>query len=177
MGSRVRVPYAPPKQLQFKRLELFFCLYSSCPTVGQSAQNTYIPKAAHWPAGKRTLKHPQRRLHKRSAFFVRIFGVVLKRVFRGKKISGLLFKISGSDFEIRATNFFFAPMWDKCIENQFSNFPPGNSRFCGQVSTGLDAIKAVYLQRRRNYFMDSSPRPYSFRNERSLYAATYALSI
>ena len=110
-------------------------------------------------------------------FFVRVFGVVLKRVFRGKKISGLLFKISGSDFEIRATNFFFAPMWNKRTENQFSIFPPGNSLFCGQVSTGLDAIKAVYLQRRRNYFMAFSPRPYSFRNERSLYAATYALSI
>ena len=119
----------------------------------------------------------QRRLHKRRAFFVRVFGVVLKRVFRGQKISGLLFKISGSDFEIRATNFFFAPMWNKRTENQFSIFPPGNSRFCGQVSTGLDAIKAVYPQRRRNYFMAFSPRPYSFRNERSLYAATYALSI
>ena len=68
-------------------------------------------------------------------------------------------------------------MWDKRTENQFPIFPPENARFCGQVSTGLDAIKAAYLQRRRNYFMDSSPRPYSFRNERSLYAATYALSI
>ena len=68
-------------------------------------------------------------------------------------------------------------MWDKRTENQFSIFPPENARFCGQVSTGLDAIKAVYPQRRRNYFMAFSPRPYSFRNERSLYAATYALSI
>ena len=31
------------------------------------------------------------------------------RVSGGRKISGLLFKISGSDFEIRATNFLFAP--------------------------------------------------------------------
>ena len=59
-------------------------------------------------------------------------------------------------------------MWDKRTENQFSIFPPENARFCGQVSTGLDAIKAVYLQRRRNYFMAFSPWPYSLRNERSL---------
>ena len=119
----------------------------------------------------------QRRLHKRRAFFVRVFRDVLKRVFRGQKICALYFKICLTYFELCQTYFFFAPMWDKCTENQFSNFPPENARFCGQVSTGLDAIKAVYLQRRRNYFMDSSPRPYSFRNERSLYAATYALSI
>ena len=133
MGSRVRVPYAPPKQFQFKRLELFFCLYSSCPTVGQSAQNTYIPKAAHWPAGKRTLKHPQRITQKRRAFFVRVFREVLKRVFRWQKISGLLFKISGSDFKIRATNFLFAHMLDKCTENQFSIFAFKNARFTTPV--------------------------------------------
>ena len=51
------------------------------------------------------------------------------RVFTGQKISGLLFKISGSDFEIRATNFFFAPMWGKRIENQFSFFRPQECRF------------------------------------------------
>ena len=44
------------------------------------------------------------------------------RVFKGQKISGLLFKISGSDFKIRATNFFFAPMRGKRSENQFSIF-------------------------------------------------------
>ena len=38
------------------------------------------------------------------------------------KICALDFKISGSDFEIRATNFFFAPMWVKHAENQFSLF-------------------------------------------------------
>ena len=129
MGSRVRVPYAPPKQFQFKRLELFFCLYSSCPTVGQSAQNTYIPKAAHWPAGKRTLKRPQRITQKRRAFFVRVFRDVLKRVFRGQKICALYFKICLTYFELCQTYFFFAPMWDKRTENQFSIFPPEKRQF------------------------------------------------
>ena len=53
---------------------------------------------------------------------VRIFQAVFKRVFRGQKNSGLLFEISGSDFKIRATNFFFAPMWGERAENQFSFF-------------------------------------------------------
>lgn len=33
-------------------------------------------------------------------FFVRVFGVVLKRVFRGKKNSGLLFKITLIYFDV-----------------------------------------------------------------------------
>ena len=45
------------------------------------------------------------------AVFVRIFSTIFSLVFMGQKISGLLFKISGSDFEIRTTNFFFSPMW------------------------------------------------------------------
>ena len=57
------------------------------------------------------------------------------RVFKGQKISGLLFKISGSDFKIRATNFFLAPMRGKRTENQFSLFRPETDifplRFCG----------------------------------------------
>ncbi len=47
----------------------------------------------------------------RMAVFVRIFSTIFSLVFMGQKISGLLFKISGSDFEIRTTNFFFSPMW------------------------------------------------------------------
>ncbi len=54
--------------------------------------------------------------------FICVFAPVFKRVFTGQKISGLLFKISGSDFKIRATNFFFAPMRVKSTENQFSFF-------------------------------------------------------
>ena len=54
--------------------------------------------------------------------YVCIFRAFRKRVFRGRKISGLLFKISGSDFKIRATNFFFAPMQVKIAENQFLIF-------------------------------------------------------
>ena len=65
----------------------------------------------------------------RMAVFVRIFSTIFSLVFMGQKISGLLFKISGSDFEIRATNFFFAPMWGKRIENQFSFFRPQECRF------------------------------------------------
>ena len=78
-------------------------------------------------------QHPQRITQKRSAFFVRVFREVLKRVFRGQKISGLLFKISGSDFKIRATNFLFAHMLDKCTENQFSIFAFKNARFTTPV--------------------------------------------
>ena len=54
--------------------------------------------------------------------YVCIFRAFRKRVSGRWKISGLLFKISGSDFEIRATNFFFAPMQVKIAENQFSIF-------------------------------------------------------
>ena len=64
-----------------------------------------------------------------SAFFAPVSG----RVFRGQKINGLLFKISGSDFKIRATNFFFSPMWGKRSENQFSIFRTLNARFGAQV--------------------------------------------
>ena len=41
------------------------------------------------------------------------------------------FKISGSDFEIRATNFFIAPRWVKHAENQFSLF--GTKNVCFEV--------------------------------------------
>ena len=75
-------------------------------TSGTEMKNTM-------PAGRRI----------RESENVRIFQAVFKRVFREQKISGLLFKISGSDFKIRATNFFFAPMWGKRAENQFSFFP------------------------------------------------------
>ena len=62
-------------------------------------------------------------------FFVCVFRVFFERVFRGRKINGLLFKISGSDFKIRATNFFFAPMRGLRSENQFSIFGHGKRRF------------------------------------------------
>ena len=51
-----------------------------------------------------------------------IFASVFERVFREQKICALYFKISGSDFKIRATNFFIAPRWVKHAENQFSLF-------------------------------------------------------
>ena len=51
----------------------------------------------------------------------------------GQKISGLLFKISGSDFEIRATNFFIAPGRGKRAENQFSFFGRGKRCFQAPV--------------------------------------------
>ena len=126
-------PVRTAKTVSIQKIGVVFCLYSSFPTVGQSAQNTYIPKAAHWPAGKRTLKRPQRRLHKRRAFFVRVFRDVLKRVFRGQKICALYFKICLTYFELCQTYFFFAPMWDKCTENQFSIFAFKNARFMTPV--------------------------------------------
>ena len=64
------------------------------------------------------------RLIKTHSVFVRTKRRSFRAVFRGAEISGLNFKISGSDFEIRATNFFLAPMWCLRVENQFSIFSP-----------------------------------------------------
>ena len=60
-------------------------------------------------------------------------------VFRGAEISGLNFKINGSDFKIRATNFFLTPMWCLRVENQFSILATKKCRFsvpvlCGSLS-------------------------------------------
>jgi hypothetical protein len=41
----------------------------------------------------------------------------------------LLFKINGSDFEIRAINFFLAPTWVKSNEKEFSIFPASKCLF------------------------------------------------
>ena len=62
-------------------------------------------------------------------YFVCISGALFGRVFRGQKISGLLFKISGSDFKIRATNFFLSPTRVKSAENQFSFFRVSGNAF------------------------------------------------
>ena len=70
---------------------------------------------------------------KHASEFICVFVPVFKRVFTGQKISGLLFKISGSDFKIRATNFFLAPMRGLCTENQFSLFSLRNRHFPVQV--------------------------------------------
>ena len=90
--------------------------------------------------------------------FVRIFGASRQtilcpqsrwspapagRVFREQKISGLLFKISGSDFEIRATNFFLSPMWGKRYENQFPISAPKTPVFADGFSNDSDAINRV----------------------------------
>ena len=61
------------------------------------------------------------------------------RVFRGAEISGLNFKIIGSDFKIRANNFFLTPMWCLRVENQFSILATKKCRFsvpvlCGSLS-------------------------------------------
>ena len=53
-----------------------------------------------------------------SAFFAPVFG----RVFREQKICLRYFKIGQTYFEICALYFFFAPMWGKHTENQFSIF-------------------------------------------------------
>ena len=50
-------------------------------------------------------------------------------VFREQKNCGLLFKLYGSDIEIQATNFFFAPTWVKSTEKEFSIFPASKCRF------------------------------------------------
>ena len=71
------------------------------------------------------------------------------RVFKGQKISGLLFKISGSDFEIRATNFFLAPMWGKRAENQFSLFGHKNARFSTPVFMVPRGLYGTKMWRRK----------------------------
>ena len=65
--------------------------------------------------------------------FVRIFGACFNVVFRGQKICLRYFKIGQTYFEICALYFFFAPMWGKHTENQFSIFRTENDRFCGRV--------------------------------------------
>ena len=54
--------------------------------------------------------------------FVRIFRACFNAVFRGQKICLRYFKIGQTYFEICALYFFFAPMWAKTAENQFSLF-------------------------------------------------------
>ena len=133
-------PVRTAKTVSIQKIGAVFCLYSSFPTVGQSAQNTYIPKAAHWPAGKRTLKHPQRITQKRSAFFVRVFREVLKRVFRGQKICALYFKICLTYFELCQTYFFFAPCGINALKISFQFFRPKNDNFNGNCILRTDAI-------------------------------------
>ena len=106
------------------------------------------------PALSRFSRHGCVRRKGRSVF-VRILVVVFKRVFMGQKISGLLFKISGSDFEIRATNFFIAPGRGKRAENQFSFFGRGKRRFRAPV---LHSGVAFFLE-------DFLPRVVPFRQK------------
>ena len=65
--------------------------------------------------------------------FVRIFGACFNVVFRGQKICLRYFKIGQTYFEICALYFLFAPMWDKCAENQFSFFRTGKRLFKTQI--------------------------------------------
>ena len=77
-----------------------------------------ISKPRRHPQPERTAaKSDGSKVQVSPVLFVCIFTPVFERVFRGRKISGLLFKISGSDFKIRATNFFLAPMRNSCVEN------------------------------------------------------------
>ena len=61
--------------------------------------------------------------------FVCVFGAFFGRVFRGRKICALYFKICLTYFKICRTYFFFAPMWVKNAENQFSLFGTKNALF------------------------------------------------
>ena len=88
------------------------------------------------------------------AFFVRVFGVVLKRVFRGQKICALYFKICLTYFELCQTYFFFAPMRGKRTENQFSLFRTPNARFPTPV---LRRPMSVYRNRPMNETLASFP--------------------
>ena len=70
---------------------------------------------------------------KGSAVFVRIFGAVFKRVFRGRKICLRYFEICLTYFEICALYFFIAPGRGKRAENQFSFFGRGKRCFQAPV--------------------------------------------
>ena len=94
---------------------------ASCRTTGRNAQASRPNRCA------------TKTLAKTQSEFVRLFRTIFKRVFRGQKINGLLFKISGSDFKIRATNFFFTPVWVLITENQFSIFRTKIRRFTPPV--------------------------------------------
>ena len=65
--------------------------------------------------------------------FVRIFGAYFNVVFRGQKICLRYFKIGQTYFELRALYFFFAPMWGKRTENQFSIFRTQERPFSAPV--------------------------------------------
>ena len=65
--------------------------------------------------------------------FVRIFGACFNVVFRGQKICLRYFKIGQTYFEIYALYFFFAPMWGKRSENQFSIFRTQERPFSAPV--------------------------------------------
>ena len=67
------------------------------------------------------------------AIFVRIFGACFNVVFRGLKICLRYFKIGQTYFEICALYFFFAPMWGKYTENQFSIFRTQERPFSAPV--------------------------------------------
>ena len=66
-------------------------------------------------------------LSSKCGFFVCIFGAFFERVFRERKICALYFKICPTYFKICRTYFFFAPMWVKNAENQFSLFGTKNA--------------------------------------------------
>ncbi len=65
--------------------------------------------------------------------FVSIFRSIFKRVFKGQKICPTYFEIGLTYFKIQGTYFFFAPMWGKRTENQFSLFRAPNGRFSAPV--------------------------------------------
>ena len=94
---------------------------ANCRTIGHNAQASRPNLCA-----TKTLAETQ-------SGFVRLFRMIFKRVFRGQKICALYFKICLTYFELCQTYFFFAPMWDKRTENQFSIFAFKNARFTTPV--------------------------------------------
>ena len=62
-------------------------------------------------------------------FFVCVFRVFFKRVFRGRKICLKYFELCQTYFKLSQRYFFFAPMRGLRSENQFSIFGHGKRRF------------------------------------------------
>ena len=82
----------------------------------------------------------QRRLHKRRAFFVRVFWVVLKRVFRGKKLVACFLKLVARILKSEPLIFSLLPCGINALKISFQFFRPKNDNFNGNCILRTDAI-------------------------------------
>ena len=74
------------------------------------------------PRQKANDSSPVLQQRKMVSAFVGLSRAVSERVSGGRKICPTYFEIGLTYFKIQGTYFFFAPMWGKRTENQFSLF-------------------------------------------------------